>query len=334
MIVVVLVDGVGIGSKDPGRNPLARRATLLSHFVDGSGTPLPRGGVVAAADATLGVAGRPQSATGHATLLSGVNAAQAIGHHLLGFPNEALRRLLRERNLFLDLQRRGLRGTFANAFRAAYLEALELPHATPSQPEPHLSIPTRVLRPACSTVAYHVTATPFRTFDHLRHGAALYHDITSHLPRLAGCDVPRRTPEEAAELLLGLDGDLAYFEFFQTDEAGHAQDFDRADEILSRLDELLRHLVEALGPGDGLLVVSDHGNLEDLSIRQHTTAQVPILGFGAAAPLARRIRSIVQVQPALLSLFPAGGVSGGGQGRRAAAGARSRARSAAARSPG
>lgn len=329
MILVLLVDGVGIGAKDPDKNPLARRPTLLSHFDDGSGTPLPRGGVVAAADATLGVPGRPQSATGHATLLSGVNAAQAIGRHLLGFPNEALRGLLSRHNLFLDLRRLGREGVFANAFRAAYLEALDLPHAPPTAPEPPLDVPARVLRPAASTVAHLSTRAPFRTFDHLRHGEALYHDILSRLPREAGCDVPARTPREAAELLLGLRGDVVYFEYFLTDQAGHAQDFTLAEEVLATLDELLRRLVEGLGDGDGLLVVSDHGNLEDLSIRQHTTAKVPILGFGAAAPIAREIRSIVQVHPALLSL-----VSAGGQGRGEAAGARSPGRSAAARSLG
>lgn len=299
-----MVDGVGIGDRDPGRNPLARHPTLLSQFGDGTGTALPRGGRRAAADATLGVPGRPQSATGHTTLLSGINAARHLGHHLLGFPNAELRQLLKRRNLFLDLAKRGRRGTYANAYRAAYLEALDLPHEPPLLEEPPLPVPARVLRPAASTVAYGSLRLPFRTFDHLRRGEALYHDITSAQPRKAGCEVPLRSPREAAELLLELarKHDLTFFEYFRTDEVGHAQDFEGAREVLAHLDELLRCLVEGLRADEGLLVTSDHGNLEDLSHRRHTRNPVPVLGFGRAAPVAAGIRSILEVHPTLLSL--------------------------------
>lgn len=304
MILFLMVDGVGIGARDPGKNPLARQATLLSQFSDGSGTALPYGGRMGAADATLGVPGRPQSATGHTTLLTGTNAAQHLGHHLLGFPNAALRQLLARQNLFLELAARGKRGTSANAYRAAYLRALELPHEPPTSEEPPLPVPVRAIRPAASTVAYGSIGRPFRTFDHLRGGEALYHDITSALPRGAGCEVPLRTPAEAAEILLDLGRrhDLTFFEHFRTDEVGHAQDFEGARAVLADLDALLRHLVEGLREGEGLLVTSDHGNLEDLSHRRHTRNRVPVLGFGTAAPLAPAVRSLLHVHPTLLRL--------------------------------
>lgn len=313
MIYFFLIDGVGIGSKDPGVNPLARTPTLLSHFVDGAGTSLPAGGAVGAADATLGVDGRPQSATGHTALLSGENASRLLGKHLLGFPNEVLRQLLSRRNLFLDLQRAGGSGAYANAYRCAYLDALGLPHEHASLPEPALPIRASRLRPSATTASLASTGQPFRTFDHLRADAALYHDITNELPRSLGCEVPRRTPHEAATLLDDLRGeprsddprrphDLLMFEYFRTDEAGHAQDFDAAEQALLELDELLRRLIERLGPDDGLLVASDHGNLEDLSVRTHTRAKVPVLGFGKAASVVPKIRSILDVHPALLRL--------------------------------
>lgn len=303
MVLFLLIDGVGIGARDPGINPLARHPTLLSHFADGSGVPLPRGGRVRAADATLGVPGRPQSATGHTTLLTGVNAARHLGRHLLGFPNEALRRLLARRNLFLDLAHWGRRAAFANAYRAAYLEALDLPHQPPALEEPPLPVPVRAIRPAASTVAFRTLGEPFRTFDHLRRGEALYHDVTSEQPRGAGCEVPARSPREAAEILLDLSRrhDLTFFEHFRTDEVGHARDFEAAREILALLDEFLHRLVEGLREGEGLLVASDHGNLEDLSHRGHTRNPVPILAFGSAVPAAGRIDSLLDVHPALLA---------------------------------
>ncbi len=304
LILFFLIDGVGIGRRDPAVNPLARRRGLLSHFVDGDGTTLPRGGALGAADATMGVEGRPQSATGHTALLSGVNAAALLGKHLLGFPNERLRRLLGEQNLFRDLERLGRRGGYANAYRCAYLDALELRHEHASIAEPPLPVPASRLRPSASTAAMATTSEPFRTFDDLRAGRALYHDITNEQPLRMGCEVPRRTPREAAHILLeiGRGRDLTMFEFFRTDEAGHAQDFDLADLALAELDELLHFVIEGLREGDGLLLTSDHGNLEDLSIRQHTLAKVPVLGFGKAAAAAPGIRSILDVHPALLRL--------------------------------
>ncbi|HEY6098635.1 MAG TPA: peptidase, partial [Anaeromyxobacter sp.] len=73
-VLFVFVDGVGAGAPDPDRNPLARGEFLLSRFEDGSGAPLPAGGRAVLADATLGVPGRPQSATGQTAILTGENA--------------------------------------------------------------------------------------------------------------------------------------------------------------------------------------------------------------------------------------------------------------------
>lgn len=304
MIAFVLVDGVGIGRRDPGTNPLARRSTLLSHFEDGSGVNLPAGGRFGVADASLGVAGRPQSATGHTTLLTGVNAPALLGHHLLGFPNETLRQLIARRNVFLDLAARGHRGAYANAYRCAYLDALNLRHDHVCLPEPPLPVRASRIRPSASTAAVHAADAEFRTFDHLRRGEALYHDLTNDQPRSIGCEVPRRSPGEAAEIFLevGRQADFLMFEFFRTDEAGHAQDFDAADQALAELDEFLHGVIEGLRDGDGLLITSDHGNLEDLSLRQHTMAKVPVLGFGAAAALAPTMRSLLDVQPGLVRL--------------------------------
>ena len=132
-VLFVFVDGVGAGPRDPDVNPLARGDWLLSRFADGSGAPLPRGGRAGLADATLGVPGRPQSATGQATILTGENAPAALGQHLVGFPNAALRDLIDRRSLFRDLSARGLRAEFANAYPVAYLRALGID--CPGEPE-------------------------------------------------------------------------------------------------------------------------------------------------------------------------------------------------------
>lgn len=299
--IFVFVDGVGIGAPDPAVNPLARGEFLLSRFTDGSGAALPRGGRAGAADATLGVPGRPQSATGQATILTGVNAPRALGRHLLGFPNAPLRELIAARSLFRAAAAAGRTAAFANAYPLAYLRALGL---VPPGPEPAPPPARGRLRPAATTVAYAAAAGTFRTWEDAARGAALTHDVTGARAARYGAELPPRTAEQAAEILLGLAAvhDLVLFEFFETDEAGHARSMEHALEALHRLDRFLRALVEGLGPADALLVTSDHGNLEDLGTRNHTLAPVPVLGFGRAAGQVDGVRDLTEVAPLLLRL--------------------------------
>jgi 2,3-bisphosphoglycerate-independent phosphoglycerate mutase len=312
-VLFVFVDGVGAGARDPDRNPLAREEYLLSRFDDGSGAPLPAGARAVLADATLGVPGRPQSATGQTAILTGENAPRLLGRHLLGFPNGELRALLRERSLFLALRRAGRRAVFANAYPVAYLRALGFP----AEGEPEFSLGKRRPRAAATTVAYAAGGGAFRTWGDARAGRGLTHDITGCTARGRGADVPAREPAEAADVLLALSRghDLALFEFFETDEAGHARSMERARDALARVDAFLRRLAARLGPEDALVVASDHGNVEDLGSRNHTRAPVPVLGFGRAAAEIAGVRDLTHLAPLLARLagaaaLPRGPASG------------------------
>jgi hypothetical protein len=301
-VLFVFVDGVGAGASDPSVNPLARGEFLLSRFADGSGAPLPRGGRAALADACLGVPGRPQSATGQSAILSGENAPRAMGRHLLGFPSRALRAWLEPRSLFRALAAAGRRAAFANAFPVAHLRALGFP--AEGEPEFDLGALRRRARASATTVAFAAGGGRFLTWEDARRGEALTHDLTGARAAAFGARLPRRTPEEAAAVLLRLAAasDLVLFEFFESDEAGHARSMERALEALSRLDRMLRALVAGLAPGDSLVVASDHGNVEDLSTRNHTLAPVPVLGFGAAAARVGEVGDLTHLAPLLRSL--------------------------------
>ncbi len=299
-VLFVFVDGVGAGVRDPDRNPLARGEFLLSRFLDGSGAPLPCGGRAALADARLGVPGRPQSATGQTAILTGENAPRLVGRHVLGFPTAPLRELLRRRSIFRTLAEAGRSAVFANAYPVAYLRALGL-HA---EGEPEFEIAGRRARAAATTVAYAAGGGRFLTWADAREGNGLTHDITGRRARDRGADVPVRAPEEAAGVLrrAARGHDLAMFEFFETDEAGHARSMERALDALGRLDALLRAIVAALGPEDALVVASDHGNVEDLTTRNHTLAPVPILGFGRAEQHVGHVRDLTDLAPLLVRL--------------------------------
>jgi hypothetical protein len=298
VVIFVFVDGVGAGVRDPDVNPLARREHLLSRFADGTGTPLPAGGRAVLADARLGVQGRPQSATGHTTILTGVNAPRAVGHHLLGFPNGPLRDLLRERSIFHSVAAAGGRAAFANAFPVAYLRAIGFEVAG----EPEFELGRRRPRAAATTVAFGAAGGRFRTWAEAIAGSALPHDITGERARGHGSHLPRRGPGEAAEILLAIARahDLTLFEFFETDEAGHARSMEAAEDALGRVDGLLRALLPGLGPGDSLVVASDHGNVEDLSTRNHTLNPVPVLAFGPAAAELGEVADLTGLAPLLV----------------------------------
>ncbi len=300
--VFVFVDGVGAGARDPGLNPLAREEFLLSRFADGSGSRLPRGGAAALADARLGVPGRPQSATGQSTILTGENAARVLGRHLLGFPNPRLRELLSARSLFKRIAARGLRGAFANAFPVALLRALGIP--AEGEPEVTPAALERRARASATTVAFRAGGHPFYTWADARAGKALTHDITGTRANAWGAGIPERTPEAAAEILaeIAAGHDLTLFEFFESDEAGHARSMERALDALSRLDRFLRALLPRLAAGVALVVASDHGNVEDLSTRNHTLAPVPVLGFGPAAARVGEVHDLTHLAPLLFDL--------------------------------
>ncbi|MEI6223759.1 MAG: alkaline phosphatase family protein [Deltaproteobacteria bacterium] len=301
-VLFLFVDGVGAGRRDPEVNPLARGDFLLSRFEDGGGSPLPGGGRAVLADACLGVPGRPQSATGQSTILSGENAPSALGQHLLGFPNARLRSWLEPRSIFRALAAAGRSTAFANAYPVAHLHALGFP--ADGEPELPVEIVRRRARASATTVAFAAGGGRFRTWGEAREGGALTHDITGARANGYGAGIPPRTPEEAAQVLLGIsrEHDLTLFEHFETDEAGHARSMERALDALDRVDRFARALVDGLRPGDSLVVASDHGNLEDLGTRNHTLNPVPVIGFGPAAEAVEGVRDLTGIAPLLRRL--------------------------------
>src|SRR5262249_4601473 len=113
MVVLVFVDGVGVGPRGP-QNPLDGAGSPFFDLFAGEPLAPARDGHAALTDARLGVEGLPQSATGQATIITGENAPARLGHHLSAFPGGSLRPLLAERSLFRRLAARGLRVRHAN----------------------------------------------------------------------------------------------------------------------------------------------------------------------------------------------------------------------------
>src|SRR5438045_9356546 len=89
-VLLFFIDGLGIGTRGPF-TPLDNLPNAAPLAVFQNETPEPfLDGMIAPTDPRLGVAGRPQSASGQTTILTGVNAPAQLGYHKQGFPNKPL----------------------------------------------------------------------------------------------------------------------------------------------------------------------------------------------------------------------------------------------------
>jgi 2,3-bisphosphoglycerate-independent phosphoglycerate mutase len=292
-IIFLFIDGLGLGGSDPAVNPCMDASLGLLRFSeDGKSTQKdPHGGVMVPADACLGVEGLPQSASGQTALLTGVNAPMLLGRHLPGYPNEMLRKILRDDSLFKRITETGRRAAFANAYRPLFFRLKEA---------------TR-WRLSATTVATLAAGLPFFSTDRLPEDRCLYHDLTNEALIERGFDVPRRTPAQAGKVLKRIADsyDFILFEYFLTDRAGHGRDRRIALCEMQKLDAFVTSLLDSVNPEDTLLLLtSDHGNIEDLSVKTHTRNRVPVFAWGKGKErIAAEVRTIQDVTPAILRLF-------------------------------
>ena len=304
-ILFVFLDGVGLGPAT-GENPAGDRAANPFAALDLPAFRRLAGGqpwtadarpvrepahVFVAVDATLGVAGLPQSGTGQAALFSGENAALAHGAHFGPYPPSAVRPLLDAQSVFARLVRAGVsadRLAFANAYPDRFFSAAEA-------------------RGRWTTTTYMARAAGvrLRTADDLVRGDALAADLTGDgWRRLIDPEGPVVPEAEAAARLhaLARRHRLTLFEYYLTDKAGHSRDAARAADVLLALDRFFEALLGRLDPALDLLVVSsDHGNLEDLGTKSHTRNPVPLVALGRGADHFAGAASLLDVTPTLVA---------------------------------
>ncbi len=300
-LLFIFLDGVGLGSDDPALNPFARtRMPRLAALLGGrrllaSSAPfIGPDATLLALDASLGVAGLPQSATGQAALLTGENVPKAVGEHYGPKPNPAVASHLLNGTIFSRLRRMGKRVALLNAYPPRYFQAIHSGHRIFS------SIPLAVTSAGLSL---------FTKAD-LYASRALSADFTGAAwPAMLGFpDAPVLSAAAAGHLLAGLaqQYDFSLFEYWATDYAGHKQDMRWALDQLQTFDQVLGGLADAWDPAEGLiLITSDHGNIEDLSTRRHTLAQVPAILIGSASArreFARGLTDLTGIMPAILNL--------------------------------
>ena len=284
-VLLFFIDGLGIGSRGPF-NPLDKLedAAPLAIFKDEIAVALD--GILIPTDACLGVEGRPQSASGQTTILTGVNAPSLLGYHKQGFPNKALLEIIAQHSLFLQLKRAGIAPiTFANAYTKRFFE-------------------DRPRWVSATTAAVEAAGLEFRNLDDLRIDQAVYQDFTNNLLIERGEDVKPRAAGEAAQVLarIAAANQFTLYEYFITDKVGHAQDMHAAKTVLQQLARFIRELLSDIDLScTSVILTSDHGNIEDLSSRNHTLNEVPTIVWGANRDrIASRIRTLADITPAIV----------------------------------
>jgi len=288
-VIFIFIDGIGVGNENRETNPIYAAKTQVLWKLMAEARFL--------ADASLGVPGLPQSATGQTAIFTGVNAPAVLNRHMSGQPTITLKRLIQKLNLFGELNKLGLTVTSANVYRDEYLRNM-------------LEERDRRNKPSVTSVMGMAQGIKFRTVKEFMNNNGVYHDLTGERLKESGYEVDLVTPETAAKNLYALSRsyDFTLYEHFITDIAGHKFEMDKAVEVVEKLDRFLGELIRMLDfEKDVLIITSDHGNLEDLSVRTHTMNKVPVIVKGTQAERAETIvHSLVDIMPFILELFKRG----------------------------
>lgn len=301
-ILFLFLDGIGLGEDNPEINPFVRAdMPYLQSRLDGkkltkSAAPFESESVsLLAVDPNLGVKGLPQSATGQAVLLTGINIPAELGYHYGPKPNPEVAQYLNGATLFSKTVKAGKKTALLNAYPPRYFDGID------SGKRLYSSIPLALTNAGISL---------FTEKDYFA-GSALSADFTGEgwHEFLGFHDAPifesKAAGKKLAELAKGYD--FSFFEYWASDYAGHKQDMGWAVRQLETFDQVLMGLLANWQDDDGLiLLTSDHGNMEDLGTRKHTDAHVPLLLFGdknLRSDFQRQITDLASIAPAIDSFL-------------------------------
>ncbi|HNX29248.1 MAG TPA: alkaline phosphatase family protein [Syntrophomonadaceae bacterium] len=295
---MIFIDGFGLGSINENNPYYFARTPFLDSLIGGhflyreTGKILRENAVVIPTDSLLNVEGIPQSATGQTTLWTGQNAAQIAGEHINAYPTEELQNIISAHSIMKVLNEKGKRVTFANAYRKEYLTIAK---------EQGLKFSTSTLVALSSKQA-------LRTLDDLTVNNAVYQDFTNSLLVKWGYDMKIISPETAGENLAGIaqNHDFTLYEYFISDRIGHKQDISAAVQMYEEMDTFVGTCVNCLDLNENLvIIVSDHGNIEDLTLKTHTLNPVPtiIIHNNINATNHDMIGSLTDITPFVLQIF-------------------------------
>ncbi len=295
---MIFLDGVGIGKNDSEINPFVKfDFQFFKEFF--SNVPTLRNARIVnkhasifPINATMGIAGLPQSGTGQTSIFCGINASKLIGKHFGPYPYSTLKPIIAEKNLFTVLLKKNFRVNFSNAYPQRFFDYLQTGRKT-------LTV---------TTLSYQSADQKLRDVNDVINQRAITAEITNKIwNEKLGYNLPIRTPQQQGKLFWKISSEFHFnlFEYFLTDHAGHSMDFDFAHRVLSNFEGFLEGILANFDHSKSiLLIVSDHGNIEDLSVKTHT--RNPALGIvvGKYHELfSKNIKSLKDIKENILQYF-------------------------------
>lgn len=299
-VLMIFLDGIGLGADDPLCNPFAVANTPTLHSLAGGKRWLASTGRQEGqrarflpTDPRLGVAGRPQSGTGQATIFTGKNVPALLGKHYGPKPDKATRALLARDNLFSHIVARGKTAALLEAYPPGWHQAVAS---------------GRRLRSSYQLAA-HVAGLRLFGHEDLVHGAALHVDWTGEGWR-SQPDFPRAPgpgAREAGEQLVALarSYDFSLFAHWPSDVIGHRGTLAEGVALLERFDDVMAGVLSTWDDREGLVIIcSDHGNMEEIGNRRHTCNDVPTVVIGQQRGLFDEdFRTLADIAPRVMQLL-------------------------------
>jgi hypothetical protein len=294
---MIFIDGVGIGEANPLENPFYKYG--FNTFTDLFGA-LPHldnlslekeGRYLFPSDPLMGIPDLPLSGTGQTSIFCGINSSRILGKHFGPFPHSSLVPIIREQNIFKAFKKRKMKVVFANAYPKVFFDYIE-------SGKKRLSV---------TSLSCQLSKVPLKNATDLRNGNALSAEIDNDgWVNKLGYNLPIIKPETAAKRLLKLSQEhhFTLFEHFHTDHLGHGRNKENLKERLEVLDKFLHYLISNLPEEVTLLICSDHGNLENTSIKTHTLNPALTISAGKnAVKLKNRITNLAHIKDAILELY-------------------------------
>lgn len=292
---MIFLDGVGIGKEDYEFNPFFKYGFKTFTELFGKIPSLEnlviknQNKFLFPSDARLGIEGLPQSGTGQTSIFCGLNAAKLVGKHFGPYPYSTLIPVIKEKNIFRHFLKKRQKAFFANAYPKVFFDYI-------NSGKSRLSVTSLICR---------LNGMRLNRVTDVRKANALTAEITNERWNLKlKYNLPVIKPEAAARRLLkiALSNKFTLYEYFLTDHIGHGRYDGKTEMTLKTLDKFLFTIINEMDYKKlSLIICSDHGNFEDLSMKTHTFNPSLTITVGRNSDkLYKKINNISHIKDAII----------------------------------
>ena len=294
-VLMVFLDGVGIGDKDYEFNPFFKYGfktfqNIFDEIPTKKNSRLTKGNkYIFPTDANLGIEGLPQSGTGQASLFCGINAPKFVGKHFGPYPFSTTVPILKKESILVYYKEKFNSSYFANAYPKVFFDYVNSGRS----------------RLSVTTLTCQLAGIKLNKVTDLRKSAALTAELTNERwnSRL-GYKLKVIKPKTAARRLLRIAAKHKFtlYEYYLTDHLGHLRMANDFEKLFAEVDQFLFTLLSEIDSKKMTLIVcSDHGNLEDLSTKTHTRNPALTIAAGKSAKeITESVEDISQIKDAII----------------------------------